>query len=314
MARRLLPPRLQPGMTIGIVAPSSPVFERSDTLRSVAALERLGFRVVFGPHAHDRREYLAGRDRDRANDLLAMFSRDDVDAVLCLRGGTGATRTAHAIDRDLLARLRDAPPKPFIGYSDITVFHALLGRELNWVTFYGPVLTSFAKATDYTLASFRDALTRAEPFDVLPSPDDDHVETIVPGVVEGELVGGCLPVLNWTVGTPWEPDLRDKILFVETNRRGPGDVDRFLSHLLAAGRLQQCAGLVIGELFESAPQTTPSLSLAEVFDDLIVPLGIPALYNLPFGHGKHHATLPIGVRARLDATSGTLRILEPGVA
>ena len=127
------------------------------------------------------------------------------------------------------------------------------------------------------------------------------------------MVGGCLPVLNWTIGTPWEPDLRGKILFVETNRRGPGDVDRFLSHLLAAGRLQQCAGLVIGELFESAPQTTPSLSLAEVFDDLIVPLGIPALYNLPFGHGKHHATLPIGVTARLDATGGTLRILEPGV-
>ena len=127
------------------------------------------------------------------------------------------------------------------------------------------------------------------------------------------MVGGCLPVLNWTIGTPWEPDLRGKILFVETNRRGPGDVDRFLTHLLAAGRLQQCAGLVIGELFESGPQTTPSLSLAEVFDDLIVPLGIPALYNLPFGHGKHHATLPIGVTARLDATGGTLRILEPGV-
>jgi muramoyltetrapeptide carboxypeptidase len=242
-----------------------------------------------------------------------MFARDDVDAVLCLRGGTGATRTAHAIDRDALARLCDLPPKPFIGYSDITVFHALLGRELNWATFYGPVLTSFAKATDYTLDSFRDALMRAGPFDILPNPDDPYVETIVPGVVEGELVGGCLPVLNWTVGTPWEPDLRGKILFVETTRRGPGDVDRFLSHLLAAGRLQQCAGLVIGELFESGPQTTPSLSLAEVFDDLIVPLGIPTLYNLPFGHGKHHATVPIGVGARLDATGKALRILEPAV-
>lgn len=314
MTSRLLPPRLQPGMTIGVVAPSSPVFEHSDTHRSVAAIEKLGFRLVFGPHAHDRREYLAGRDRDRADDLLAMFARDDVDAVLCLRGGTGATRTAHAVDRDALARLRDVPPKPFIGFSDITVFHALFGAELNWATFYGPVLTSFAKATDYTLASFRAALMGAEPFDILPNPDDPYVETIVPGVVEAELVGGCLPVLNWTIGTPWEPDLRGKILFVETNRRGPGDIDRFLSHLLAAGRLQQCAGLVIGELFESAPQMPVSLSLAEIFDDLIVPLGIPTLYNLPFGHGKHHATLPIGVTARLDATSGTLRMLEPGVA
>ena len=180
MPSRLLPPRLQAGMTIGIVAPSSPVFERSDMHRSVAALERLGFRVVFGTHAHDRYAYLAGRDRDRADDLLAMFARDDVDAVMCLRGGTGATRTAYAIDRDVLAKLRDQPPKPFIGYSDITVFHALFGKELNWATFYGPVLTSFAKATEYTLASFRDALMRAEPFDILPNPDDAYVERLSP--------------------------------------------------------------------------------------------------------------------------------------
>ncbi len=311
MPDRQKPPRLQAGMTLGIVAPSSPVFERSDINRGVAALETLGFNLVVG--AHDRREYLAGRDRDRADDVLAMFFRDDVDAVLCLRGGTGATRTAYAMDRDRLAQLRGRPPKAFIGYSDISVFHALFGKELNWTTFYGPVLTSFAKATQYTLASFRDALMATEPFDILPSPDDPYVECIVPGVVEGELVGGTLPVLNWTVGTPWELDLRGKILFVETNRRGPGDIDRFLSHLLAAGRLQQCAGLVIGELFESGPQLPSSLSLAEIFDDLIVPLGIPTLYNLPIGHGKHHATLPIGVQARLDATGKTLRILEPGV-
>jgi muramoyltetrapeptide carboxypeptidase len=313
MPARQRPPRLQSGMTLGIVAPSSPVFERSDVNRGVAALEKLGFRIVFGPHAHDRYEYLAGRDRDRADDLLAMFFRDDVDAVMCLRGGTGATRTAYAMDRDLLAQLRDRPPKPFIGYSDISVFHALFGKELGWVTFYGPVLTSFPKATDYTLASFRQALMGTEPFDILPDPDDPYVETIVPGVVEGELVGGTLPVLNWTVGTPWDLDLAGKVLFIETNRRGPGDVDRFLTHLLAAGRLQQCAGLVIGELFESGPQMPGSLSLAEIFDDLIVPLGIPTLYHLPIGHGKHHATVPIGVQARLDATNQTLRILESGV-
>lgn len=314
MPTRQKPPRLQAGMTLGIVAPSFLVFERSDTNRGITALEKLGFNIVFGAHAHDRHEYLAGRDRDRADDLLAMFFRDDVDAVMCLRGGTGATRTAHAVDGDRLAQLRGRPPKPFIGYSDITVLHALFGKEIGWTTFYGPVLTSFAKATPYTLASFRDALMATEPFDILPSPDDPYVECIVPGVVEGELVGGCVPVLNWTIGTPWELDVRGKILFIETNRRGPGDIDRFLSHLLAAGRLQQCAGLVIGELFESGPQMPGSLSLAEIFDDLIVPLGIPTLYNLPFGHGTHHATLPIGVQARLDATSKTLRILEPGVA
>src|SRR5205823_8351132 len=150
MPARQRPPRLQSGMTLGIVAPSSPVFERADVNRGVTALEKMGFRVVFGAHAHDRWGYLAGRDRDRADDLLAMVFRDDVDAILCLRGGTGANRTAHALDRDRLAQLRYRPPKPFIGYSDISGSHALFGKELGWVTFYGPVLSSFPNATEYT--------------------------------------------------------------------------------------------------------------------------------------------------------------------
>ncbi len=313
MTTRLRPPRLQPGMTLGVVAPSTPVFERSDVDRSVAAVEKIGFRVVFGPHAHDRRGYHAGFDRDRADDLLAMFFRDDVDAVLALQGGTGATRTAHALDRSMLARMRDLPPKAFIGYSNIYVFHALFAKELNWVTFAGPGLSSFRKATDYTLASFHDALMETEPFDILPNPDDPYVETLVPGVVEAEIVGATLPTLNYMIGTPWEPDLRGKIVFLETNHREPLEVDLFLSHIIAAGKLQECAGIVIGELFDSEPKRSSTLSLADVFDDLIVPLGLPALYNLPIGHGKHHGTIPLGVQARLDATNKTLRILEPGV-
>jgi muramoyltetrapeptide carboxypeptidase len=300
-------------MTLGVVAPSSPVFERSDVHRSVAAVERLGFRVVFGPHAHDRRGYHAGFDRDRADDLLDMLLRDDVDAVLCLQGGTGATRTAHALDRERLAVLKDRPPKAFIGYSNIYVFHALLGKELNWVTFAGPGLSSFRKATDYTVSSFREALMDAAPFEILPDPDDPYVETLVPGAVEAEIVGATMPTINYMIGTPWEPDLRGKIVYLETNKREPFEVDLFLSHLIAAGKLQECAGIVIGELFESAPRRQATLSLADVFDDLIVPLGIPALYNLPIGHGKHHATIPLGVQARLDATAKTLHILEPGV-
>lgn len=313
MTNRQKPPRLQTGMTLGIVAPSSPMFERSDVMRSAEALEALGFKLEFGPHALDRRGYHAGYDKDRASDLLEMFLRPDVDAVMALQGGTGATRTAHVLDRALLDRVRQLPPKPFIGYSNIYVFHCLFAKELNWVTFSGPGLSSFQRATDYTLASFKASLMDIAPYDILPNPDDPYLETLVPGVVEAEIVGATMPTINYMIGTPWEPDLDGKIVFLETNKREPFEVDLFLSHLIAAGKLQRCAGIVIGELFESAPRRTATLSLDDVFGDLIRPLGIPALYNLPIGHGRHHGTVPLGVRARLDATNKQLTVLEPGV-
>jgi len=315
VTERQKPPRLQAGMTLGVVAPSSPGPERSWIAGSTAALERLGFRVVFGPHAYDRREYLAGADVDRADDLLSMFFRDDVDAVLCMRGGYGAIRTAHLLDRDRLAQLASRPPKPFIGFSDITLLHTVFGKELNWVTFYGPGFTSFLRASEYTLAAFRHALMETEPFDVLPDPDNPcPVETLVSGVAEGELVGGCLPLIISLMGTPWELDLRGKIFFFENVRRAPVEIDRMLVHLLLAGKLQECAGIVIGEHVECVPRSQGNtLSLEEVFDDLIRPLGIPTIYYLPIGHGKHIATLPIGASVRLDATDRILRMLEAAV-
>lgn len=314
MTERQKPPRLQAGMTLGVVAPSSQIFERSVIYRGVEVLEKMGFNVVFAPHARDQYGYLGGSDRDRADDLLSMFFRDDVDAVICMRGGVGANRTANALDRDLLAQLKNRPPKPFIGFSDITVPHAIFAKELNWVTFYGPMIVTFPRATEYTIAAFRRALMETEPFDILPDPDDPYVETMVPGVAEGELVGGCLQLLAALVGTPWEVETRGKILFFEDVHVPPFSIDRSLSQLIAAGKLQGCAGIVIGEHTDCAPKNnTPSLSLEQVFDDLIRPLGIPTLYHLPIGHGKHLATLPIGVQARLDATNKTLSILEPGI-
>ena len=206
MTTRQRPPRLQPGMTLGVVAPSSPVPEPSRTKRAVAALEQLGFRLVFGDHALDSRGYLAGQDTDRADDLLAMLERDDIDGVICLRGGYGASRVANALQtpaaRERLQRLAGRPPKAFIGFSDITVIHALIARELGWVSFYGPVLTSFARASAYTRDAFAQALMATAPFDILPDPDDPYVEILVPGAVEGELAGGCLSLIVALIGTP----------------------------------------------------------------------------------------------------------------
>lgn len=313
------PPRLREGMTLGIVAPSSPVAESADAARAIAGFESLGFKTILGKHAHDKRGYLAGTDADRADDLLTMLERDDIDAVICIRGGYGAGRLLNTCNTpEYQARLRQIagrPPKAVIGFSDITMVHALIARELGWTSFYGPVITSFKNVTDYTIAAFQSALMDVAPFDVLPSPDDPYLETIVPGMAEGVLTGGCLSLIISLLGTPWEPDLRGKLFFFEDVGEEPYEIDKMLTHLIAAGKLQQSAGIIIGELAD-CKQRTPinTLHLGEIFDDLIRPLGIPTLYNLPIGHGKHIATLPLGVRARLDATAKTLRIIEPGVS
>ncbi len=306
-------------MTLGIIAPSSPVLDSHDTARGVAGLAHLGFAVIFGEHARDSRGYLAGRDNDRADDLLTMLERDDIDAIICVRGGYGAGRVLNALRAPArLARLRalaGRPAKAVIGFSDITMIHALLARELGWISFYGPVVTSFKEASDYTVAAFRRALMGTEPFDIFPAPDDAYVATIAPGVAEAPLRGGCLSLLTTLIGTPWEPDLRGAICFFEDVHEEPYAIDRQLTHLLAAGKLQGCAGIVIGELADCRPRSAiNTLGLGDIFDDLLRPLGIPILYNLPIGHGKHLATLPLGVRARLDASAGTLRILEAGVS
>ncbi|MDP9381268.1 MAG: LD-carboxypeptidase [Chloroflexota bacterium] len=313
MFERSKPKRLRPGMRIGVVAPSSPVLERSRIDRGVARLERLGFQVVLGEHALDSYGYLAGQDSDRAADLLQMLEMEHVDAVMCLSGGYGAIRTVAALDLPRLRRLCGRAPIPFIGYSDITVLHAVLRRELGWTTFYGPMLSSFARPTEYTLAAFQRALMETEPFEILPDPEDPYTRTVVPGEAEGELVGGCLSLLVSLMGTPWEMETEGRILFFEDVHEEPYRVDRMLSQLLAAGVLQKCAGIVIGEHVACAPTTGNSLGLEQVFEDLIRPLGIPTLYHLPVGHGRGLATLPLGIRARLDATNRQLRTVGPGV-
>jgi len=312
------PPLLRRGMTLGVVSPSSQVLEQSTISRATAAMEAMGFTLAFADHSRDTRGYLAGTDADRADDLLTMLERDDIDGVICQRGGYGAIRTANTLNtppyRDRLRALANRAPKALIGFSDITVIHALIARELGWVSFYGPVLTSFAKPSAYTRDAFLRALTATEPFDILPDPDDPYVETIVPGTVEADIAGGCLSLIVALIGTPWEIDLRGKLFCFEDVHEEPYGIDRMLSQLIATGQLQQCAGIVIGEHADCSPKGPGnSLGLEQVFDDLIRPLGIPTIYHLPIGHGKQIVTLPLGVRARLDATAKTLRVLEPGV-
>jgi muramoyltetrapeptide carboxypeptidase len=303
---------------LGVVAPASPLYNRGDIARAAAVLKTLGLSLKLGEHVRDRHGYLAGTDQARADDFMRVWCDPEVEAVLCLRGGYGCARMVDRLDYAELA----SRPKPFIGFSDITALHLALGRRAGLVTFYGPMIISLARprVSEYTLNGFKKALTSAEPLGVIPpNPDDPWVETVVGGGAEGDLAGGCLTLLASAVGTPDAPDWRGKIVFLEDVHAEPYQIDSSLTQLLRAGAFDGVAGIVVAEHAEVGPRdykpAFPStLSLEDLIDELIRPLGVPTIYNLPLGHGQHLATLPLGVRVRLDADAGRLEVLEPGVS
>jgi muramoyltetrapeptide carboxypeptidase len=241
-----------------------------------------------------------------------------IDAVWCLRGGYGATRIIDRVDFEALARR----PKPLIGYSDITALLNAAVRLAQVVTFHGPVARASMPA--FSRWHFERVLACAEPAgrlgripdrpDVLV-PEENRIVTLRAGVAEGPLAGGNLSLIQCLMGTPWTPDLQGAILFLEEVGEDLYRVDRMLAHLRAAGALFGLAGVLVGRFTELKRQTNDgALSLDEVLSSYLLPLGIPAAYGFPVGHIRDQWTLPLGVRARLDAGTGEVELLEAAVA
>ena len=309
---RVKPRALRPGDQIGVVSPSS--YKALDALQpGIEKIQRRGYQLVFGEHAFDRRGYLAGQDRDRAADLNAMFAREDVKAVLCTRGGYGASRILDYLDWDVIR----ANPKPLIGYSDITTLHLAFLRYANMVVYHAPMIITLSRdVSEHAIQNLFDILEKTEPLGTYDTREG-NVQTLVPGVAEGELTGGCLCLVTATCGTPEQIDAKHKILVIEDVDEAPYAVDRMLTQLKRCGVLDQAAGFVIGEITDwqkHVSDPAESLTIEQVWQDIIVPLGKPAIVGFPFGHVPNPLTLPLGVRARLDATAGTLTLLETAVS
>jgi muramoyltetrapeptide carboxypeptidase len=309
---RIKPRALRPGDTIGVVSPSS--YKAFEALRpGIEKIQRRGYKLVFGEHAFDRRGYLAGEDRDRAADLNAMFARKDVKAVLCTRGGYGASRILDYLDWDTIR----AHPKPLIGYSDITTLHIAFLRYTDMVVYHAPMIITLSRdVSEHAIQNLFDVLEKPEPLGTYDTREG-NVQTLVPGIAEGELTGGCLCLVTATCGTPEQIDAKGKILCIEDVDEAPYAVDRMLTQLKRCGVLDEAAGFVIGEITDwqkHVSDPAESLTIEQVWQDIIVPLGKPAIIGFPFGHVVNPLTLPLGVQARLDATAGTLTLLEPAVS
>ncbi len=290
---------LKPGDLVGVVAPAGPV--KPEALAAVPTLyARHGLRVRLYPGCEANTGYLAGPDALRLADLHAALADDDVAAIHCLRGGYGAMRILDGIDADLVR----TKPKLLIGYSDITALHAL------WAGEGLPSLHAPMPASDL-IKPGREA-DEAALFDVLlgglhagtvlqPTLEADTPRTA--GVAEGPLIGGNLSLVAALMGTPWAWNPHGAILFLEDVSEEPYRVDRYLTQLRLGGVLGAVAGVVLGSFTD---ETYPLDLLKATFEGL----GKPVLGGWPTGHGTPNRPLPMGLRARLDTTAGTLTLLE----
>ncbi len=312
------PLHLQHGDTIGVVAPASPPPDPSTIERVVAALEKLGFKARLGAQVRRRHGFLAGSDRERAEDLMEMFTEPRVKGIVCLRGGYGTTRLLSLLDFSTIR----ANPKVFVGYSDITALHLAFLKKASLVSFHGPMVHSdFIKPElpEFTLQGFlRTVMQPSAPGSICRGYDGQTVQVISPGTAAGPLVGGNLSLICATLGTCYQPAFKGRIFFFEDIEEAPYRIDRMLTHLLNAGVLQQVAGIAVGihrNCIDPKAKEAKEYrqTLEDVLQERLAPLKVPVVSGLPFGHVPLNATLALGVRARLDAGRGELCLEEPAV-
>ncbi len=317
-AERTKPPALPEKATIAVVAPASPPQTRSDIEQATDYFTSRGHEVVFGPNHRKVHGYLAGTDAERAADLQWALSEPGIDMVHTLCGGYGAARLHDLIDWDAVGE-----PRIVCGYSDITALHLALAAHAGWVTFYGPNFLRFTRhkdgLTEQTEKWFHRAFEPQPLGPVFEDPENPYVLTVGSGSAEAPLVGGCLTLLSASIGTPFELETEGCVVMVEDLNTDVYLVDTALNQLIRAGKLDGAAGFVFGTDVNLKSQTIPeftesTLSIEEMLDELIAPLGIPAIANVPVGHGKHMATMPLGAKVRIDGDAKSLEVIEAAVS
>lgn len=306
------PAALKKGDTIGLIATSSHIGNVEKVKKSENALNELGFNVVVGESCYLQYGYLAGPDEIRANDVNRMFKDKSIDGVFCIRGGYGTSRILDRLDYDMIKH----NPKVFIGYSDITAIHIALNQICKLVTFHGPMVSTdmIPEFESFSRESFLRAVTLNESLGLMSNPNNEEIKSLVGGCASGAIVGGNLSLVAATMGTKYEIDTKDKLLFLEDIDEEPYRVDRMLSQLRLAGKLDDCRGVILGDFNNCTPKNyNPSLSLMEVFEDIIVPAGKPVIYNFKSGHCSPMITIPFGVKAILNADECSLTFVEEAV-
>jgi muramoyltetrapeptide carboxypeptidase len=308
---RVKPPALRPGDTIGIVAPASNV-KRDHLQAGCEALRRAGYQPFYYDSILDQDLYFAGSVQRRARELEDMFSREDVRAIVCARGGYGANYLLEALDLEKI----ESHPKILVGYSDLTTLLTYFSDALGLVTFHGPMVAKdWAHDGGVDMASWEAALAGTAVWEANLGAGSG-ASGLVEGTAEGILYGGCLSILAASLGTPYEIRTEGTILFLEDLAAKPYQIDRMLMQLKLAGKLDGVKGIVFGEMRECVQNANQGYKLEEVVLRIVGDFGVPVAYGVRSGHvTAGNITLPIGVRAGLTVRGAgvSLKILEGAV-
>lgn len=311
--KTILPKGIKKGDTVGLVSPSAATADRMQFTFAKEALEALGFKVKQGDYLTNRYGHLAGTDAQRAGDLNAMFLDQKVKAIVSIRGGSGAARILPLLDYKAISD----NPKPLLGYSDITALHCAIQSQTGLVTFHGPM--GSGSWNSYNVSQFERMFIDQELIQYIneqPKGDDlviktNRIQTLNGGKAEGKILGGNLTVLTALSGTPYYPDFKDAILFIEDVGEDPYKVDRMMSTLKLNGTLDAIKGFIFGQCTDCEPGGGyGSLTFDQVMDDYILPLKIPAYTGAMFGHVSKQFIIPVGAQVAMDADAGTFKMLE----
>lgn len=302
---KLIQPRaLRLGDKVGLLAPASS-FSRGDFLSGAQRLRDMGYEPVYSEDIFSRDLYFAGTAERRTREFNDLWQRDDIAALICVRGGYGSNYLLEDLNYSLIA----AKPRILIGCSDITSLLTAITDRTGLVTFHGPMVAKDIAGQTLDLASWKNSLHGETNWNVTTN----GVEILRIGQAEGRLYGGCLSMLVASLGTPYEIQTEGTILFIEDIGERPFRIDRMLMHLKLAGKFERVRGFVFGEMLDCLPPKGESYTLQQVIMRILAPYNVPILYGLKSGHvTSGNITLPLGVRAQLTAENSgmTLKILE----
>ncbi len=287
---------LQPGDTIGICAPSAR-FDTHKALKGIDILEGNGFKIITPDEIYHQKRYLAGEDRQRAQIINSFFSDDQIDGIMCVRGGYGAMRILDHVDW----RVVSENPKPFVGFSDVTALLLTIADLSSIPVIHGPNLTSLGTASPVTLASLIDAIQGVSKPIV-----NNNASVIYSGKSAGRLIGGNMATISHLIGTQFQPKFDESILFLEDIGEPAYKIDRMLTQMKMAGMFENIRGLITGS-FEDCENDE---YINEILEDIFQEYKIPVLTGLNSGHGKENLSLILGLNVELDTSKASINWIE----
>ena len=300
--------RLKKGDMIGIVAPAN--YTTEDKIeRAVKNIEGKGYRVKLGEGCRERWFTFAGRDEVRARDIMEFFKDEEVDAILCLRGGFGSIRLLEYLDFEEIKR----NPKIFVGFSDITTLHSAFQKKSDLITFHGPMAASnffFFLLDKVSWEGLFKLLENSEIESEIKNPEGEPLKKLVGGKATGRSIGGNLVTFVSNMGTEYDVEYEDTILFIEEIGEPAYKIDRALTQLINSKGFKGIKGIILGDFNNCGGENENAYSLMELFEERLGNLGIPVIYNFKSGHCWPMMTLPMGAKIAIDADEGSIKILE----